>query len=294
MAAAPQPEDWISSLARIIRASDREILAVIRSAYSDINKMLIALGKKSGIGSEVRADQLRAVRAALLRAHAEILKQAGQITESRRLEAAARATALSSAVDSVLFAAAGSTAGRVLAESFAATAASGLDAAIARLTGASVPLSYRVYRTEVWLNGRVEAKINSALARGLGAREFAAEARDWINPNTPGGVRYAALRLARTEINNAFHAISIESAQKPWVTGMKWNLSRSHRKADDCDRLARADNERMGAGVYSKGSVPRKPHPQCFCYVTPVVIGEDDFLDNLVAGNYDGFLRQRR
>ena len=101
------------------------------------------------------------------------------------------------------------------------------------------------------------------------------------------------LRLARSEINNAFHAISVNhNVEKPWVEGMRWHLSRSHPKPDDCDKFAKGGPK--GDGVYRPPSnTPRKPHPHCFCYVTPEVPTEDAFLDRLIAGNYDDYLNSK-
>lgn len=243
-----------------------------------------------GIGAQVREEQLRLIQRNLLREQAAIFRRTGDIIRARRLEAAARAIQLGSAVDTALLDAVGRTG---QARALRTAALEGLDhtveVALTRMGQSAVPLSERIYRTRVWMDGRVQNMINSALTRGLSAREFAAEARDWFNPNTPGGVRYASMRLARTEINNAFHAVSVNhSAEKPWVEGMKWHLSRSHPKADVCDEYAKGG--RNGDGVFAIRDVPRKPHPQCFCYVTPETPSEDEFLDNLVAGNYDSYL----
>jgi len=102
------------------------------------------------------------------------------------------------------------------------------------------------------------------------------------------------MRLARTEINNAFHAMSaMDIEAKPWVDASQWHLSRSHPKADGCDKLAKDDSANMGPGVYPKGKTPSKPHPQCLCYITPKVQKDDDFLDALVGGRYDSYILSR-
>jgi hypothetical protein len=166
-----------------------------------------------------------------------------------------------------------------------------VEVALTRMGQSAVPLAQRIYRTEVWMRGRVQDMINSALSRGLSAREFGREAVDWFSPNTPGGVRYASMRLARTEINNAFHAVSINhSMDKPWVEHMKWHLSGSHPKPDVCDAYSKGGD---GTGLYLPRDVPRKPHPHCLCFVTPQTVDEGAFLDALVGGKYDSYLNSK-
>jgi hypothetical protein len=289
MAAQPQPNEWLAAYARVQRLADRDILRLLDQSLKDTRRMLRALEKKSNIGAMVRAEQLRTIKRHMLAEQAKIFRKLGDIVSARRVEAAARAVALGTATDAALFSAIGDTArARALGEALSQGLAHSTEVAVTRMTQSSFPLAQRIYRTQAWMDGRVEAGINSALARGLSAKEFAREAEDWFNPNTPGGVRYAALRLARSEINNAFHAISVNSAMgKPWVHGMQWHLSSSHPKADVCDQYAHEDHSRLGAGVYKVEEVPRKPHPHCFCYVTPVLESEDAFIDNMFAGKYD-------
>ena len=103
------------------------------------------------------------------------------------------------------------------------------------------------------------------------------------------------MRLARSEINNAFHAVAVQQAQdKPWVHAMQWHLSRSHPKPDLCDEYAKENKFDLGAGIFRKADIPRKPHPHCFCYVTPVQLDEEDFLDQLTSGSFDRYLEEQR
>lgn len=290
----PQPQEWAQAYARIQRLADRDVLAELRRAVRDINHMLRQIDPNLGrVGDLVRIQQLQTVKRNLLNRQSEIFTRMGDIIAARREAAAAAATNLGSAIDQVLFDAIGQgEVARQLKSSLNSGLAQTIDVAVTRITVSQVPLAQRIYNSTVRANGTIQKRINSALLRGLSAQEFAREARDWFNPDTPGGVRYAAFRLARTEINNAFHATSVIQAQeKPWIDNMQWHLSRSHPKADDCDRLAKGGPK--GDGVYPKGEVPKKPHPQCFCFVTPVSPDEDEFLDNLVAGKYDQYLRQK-
>lgn len=292
---APDPTEWLSAYARVQRLTDREILAILRQSSRDVGRMLRAIAAREtrGIGIAVREQQLLVVRQNLLLKQAEIFGKLGDVVSKRRAEAAARAIRLGTAFDAALMERAGATGlGRALMTAVTAGLERTVQVAITRMEQSQFPLSQRIYRTRVWMDGRLQNNINSALARGLSAREFAKEAIDWFRPDTPGGVRFAAMRLARTEINNAFHAISVSQAEeKPWVDRMQWHLSRSHPKVDICDDFANGGRE--GGGIYLVREVPRKPHPHCFCYVTPVSPDEDEFLDNLVAGKYDRYLDEK-
>lgn len=292
--AAPEPIDWIRGYVRIQQVADREILRVIARAHWDIVRMLRSYeGRPLSISELVRIEQLKTIQRNMMRKQAEIWERLGDIIRARQLQAAALAINLGSAIDDVLLAATGrEDDARALKRALTAGTEQSMNTAMARMGLSAVPLSQKIYLDRVWMDGRIQRLINSALLRGLSAREFASEARNWFSPNTPGGVRYAAMRLARTEINNAFHATSVMQAQeKPWISQMKWHLSRSHPKADECDALAKGGKE--GDGVYAKNEVPRKPHPQCLCFVTPVPVDEDAFLDAFVAGKYDDYLKSK-
>lgn len=297
MPAMPEPVDWLASYARVQRLADREVLATLRQAVQEINKDLAWLRTQTNFSSAVRMQQFQQTRRALLREMATVFRRTGDVIEARRLESAARAVKLGNAVDMALFSTAGQAGVAVatqLGEALLATQEHTLEVAMSRMGMSRVPLSQRVYNNSVALGGQLDRKINAALARGLSAREFADEVADFISPNTAGGIRYASMRLARTEINNAFHAMSAANmAEKPWVLGSKWNLSGSHPKADQCDRLAKDESDGMGAGVYKTAHIPSKPHPQCLCYITPEVEPDDVFLDHLVSGRYDEYLRSK-
>ena len=288
--AVPAPQDWIAAYAKVQKLADADLLAVLRKAFADIDQMLKAMSAQRSVSEAVRIEQLKTVQRHILRQQAEVFARLGDIVESRSAQAAAAASELGSAIDDVLLAATGDAeTARNLKTSLASTAEQGVQAAISRMTMSEVPLAQRIYNTQAWMDGRIQRGINSALARGLSAREFAKEARDWFDPSVPGGVRYASMRTARSEINNAFHATSIQqAAEKPWIDKMQWHLSSSHPKPDLCDAYAKGGKD--GDGIYAPKDVPRKPHPHCFCYVVPVSPDEDEFLDNLLAGKYDKYL----
>ena len=282
--AQPDPQDALRAYVTIQQAADKEILRALRDAYKDVNAQLARMSR-AGVSDLDRARAL-AIKQSILLAQADLFERTGQTIQRRRVQAAARAIQVAGRYDEIAFAAVGRERdARAVAEGLEATEARAIDAVEARLGGASyVPLSERVYRTQVWSSGVLERRINSALARGLNAQQFAQELQPLVNPNTPGGPRYAALRLARTEINNAYHAMAIRAAQlKPWVTKVTWHKSKSHTRKDICDEL---DGQK-----FKPEEVPRKPHPQCLCYITPDVDEDDDaFLDALADGDFDEFI----
>lgn len=77
-----------------------------------------------------------------------------------------------------------------------------------------------------------------------------------------------AMRVARTETNIAYRRADNERWQQmDFVLGQRVNLSRSHPKKDICDKLA---------GDYPVDFVFDGWHPQCFCFVTPIIMDEDE------------------
>ena len=163
----------------------------------------------------------------------------------------------------------------------------GVVNAVQRVTKTEQSLSARVYNTRALSNRWVSRQINSVMVRSGSAKEIAKAVRSSIRPSTPGGVSYAALRLGRTELNNAFHATSISMAEnRPWILGMGWHLSSTHvfdpKKPDLC--------ELYDGKVYKIDQTPAKPHPQCRCWVAPEVEPFEMFLSNLTAGHYTDWI----
>lgn len=294
---APRPDDWRIQQAIVLQSADAAVIRLLKRAQRDINAQLREIrSRPAGIGRDVREAQLNLVRRNLSEQLGKTWRELGNLIEARRAEAVARSIDFQRQQDTFTLLSHGVPGGASVAENIARTEAAqssrGIDNMMARVSGASyVPLSRRVYNSNVGINSQVDRMVNSALARGLSAQEFARELEPFVNPNTPGGMRYAALRLARTEINNAAHAQAISSVQdNPWVKRMQWHLSGSHTKPDICNVLATKGPN--GDGTYPKEAVPLKPHPQCFCYATAVTEDDDDeaFLNGLV----EGFIEENR
>lgn len=267
---------------------DRDVVRLLNIALRDLEKQLRSIRGKTSISARVEEAQLQSVAAAIQRTLAELFDSLGQTAAARQAEAAAVAIEQAWDWDQILLTRIGLTADQraAMKASLLQTADRSVQAAVTRITGGGMPLSRRVYRTRDLSSGLVDRRINSALARGLNWSQFAGEVKGLINPNTAGGVSYAAKRLARTEINNAYHAMSVaQTRDKPWATGMKWNLSRSHPEPDLCDLYA-------DRGPYQPDAVPAKPHPHCLCYVTPELVDYDTFLGEYRAGRYDSYLAE--
>lgn len=121
-------------------------------------------------------------------------------------------------------------------------------------------------------------------------------AGDTLQPWQSRGVSYNALRLARTEIQYANHAVTSEIARNfPGIVGRKSRLSPEHPVTDICDEYA-------AGGPYGPDADFLPLHPQCLCYWEEVLMpkaefaaqvrgwaaGENDFLDE-----YSAWLDQR-
>lgn len=77
-----------------------------------------------------------------------------------------------------------------------------------------------------------------------------------------------AMRVTRTETNIAYRRADHERWQQmDFVLGQKIQLSKNHPMRDICDKLQ---------GIYPKDFVFDGWHPQCFCFVTPILVDEDE------------------
>lgn len=278
----PPANAWLLRYIEIQRRNDVKLDKILREAAADAEKAVKAIGDKPGIGAAVRKAQLIGAQGAITKVLAALWREVGSLIRAGRAEAQAEALSTSFDWDEVLLARVykDSKKRQAMRESLLLSADRNVDAMIRRVFHTSQPLSRKVYQTQALSKGWVDRAINSALARGASVDELAKVAKEFIRPETPGGATFAARRLARTEINNAYHAQSIEAQQgKPWVTGMRWNLSKSHNKTDICDVFARQ-------GVFPVDQVPAKPHPQDLCYVTPETMGPEEFDKMLLAGAF--------
>lgn len=270
-----------------IRATDREIAAILRDAAKEAEK-IIANNVSDSVSARVRRAQYRIALSQLTQLSAEMW---GSITPAiqrgidRAIEEGIKGII---DLDTIL---ADAVADNTLRNSVIRGAERAADTVRSRLIN-DIRLSPKVYRTRALSQGWVAKAVNRGLALGQSADEIARSVRHMINPNTPGGVSYAAKRLARTEINNAFHTSTIRlAADDPWTAGFKWVLSDSHPRPDPCNPLAEDDHDGLGAGIFLPKNVPGKPHPQCLCYLLVIHVPEDEFIDKLIAGDYDDYIK---
>ena len=88
-------------------------------------------------------------------------------------------------------------------------------------------------------------------------------------------LHYNAMRVARTEINNAWKGSYKEKMdQLDFVENVKWNLSRSHKEPCNCETYASQDLYGLGPGIYPKNAVPHNglsAHPNCLCNITMIL-----------------------
>ena len=96
-------------------------------------------------------------------------------------------------------------------------------------------------------------------------------------------VKYNALRLARTEIQQAYwKGQKISDKESDIVKGTKWNLSGSHPNYgyyEICEKRADHD-EGLGKGVYPPGKTPWD-HPNGLCWLVSVLKEKDELISTL-------------
>lgn len=234
----------------------------------------------------VRAAQARAAVVAIQSTLSYFWTSMGEATKAGRADAAAEAVLLGFSWDlpKWRFIKTDTAERDKLRDSLVKSARFNVESAIARVYKSYIPLSEQVYKTKALADGWVDRSVESGLARGLTVREMQKEVKEFIRPEVKGGVSYAARRLARTEINNAYHAATIvDNENKPWVAGMVWRLSGSHPRLDICDVLAKNS-------PYPKEDVPPKAHPHCLCTTYPETVSDEDFWDAFNDGEYDDYI----
>jgi len=182
-------------------------------------------------------------------------------------------------------------------------------------------LSDRVWRIHGTMNKNLKNIIEQSINQGTSAVEFSRAVEDYlertgpawrtdIKPGLQAGdtvktsdgrvytikqpratVKYNALRLARTETNQAYHrAQQISDKESDIVKGTKWNLSKSHPiypanysykgYNEICDYRAKADHHGIGPGVYPPGETPYD-HPNGLCYLTSELLEGEELINKL-------------
>lgn len=279
---------WLQRYLTIQAKHDVKVRTALLQSSQDASDQISSLANSPTFSNGVRTAQLRII----MKIVSEVLndlfkKQIPLITAGSKQAARAAVTAFGETDRDFLRQAFNSSAGKANVNDFIQgqyiQAELSVMHLISRIEKSSHPLSTRVYRTRRLANTWVQREVNSAIVRGESAAYIAKRVRSSIRPNVPGGVSYAALRLGRTELNNAFHATSVALAQdRPWVEGMVWHLSQTHERTEGTKEIC----ERYSEELFQVDNVPAKPHPQCRCFVTPKVEPLDVFVRNLTAGTY--------
>jgi hypothetical protein len=277
---------------RAEQAAIQDILRDLRDAQADMMRTINRLETKSGIGSQVRRAQLAMIRRELLKVQTELWVEIGKRIRAAGPDIADAAAEAEAQMERFLFRTAGLASPGPLIAAQQAYAERTVANYLSRRTN-NISLSERVYRSKALAAGWVDRAVNRVIVSGGSWRDIAKAVRPMIDPDVPGGVSYAAKRLARTELNNAFHATQQRLAEvNPFVVSVQWHLSRSHPKKDKCDDLASGHSAGLKKGHYRKGSVPSKPHPQCLCFTTSVPLGENDFLKQFSMTDLDNITKK--
>lgn len=142
-------------------------------------------------------------------------------------------------------------------------------------------MMYRRYHTiKVQKNGKKKDVVTWRRRRIIdGKVRFVEEPLEKVGMGVYRSARKNALRVARTEINSAYHKARNERWQnEPFVIGQYIHVSPQHNIDDICNDLE---------GRYPKDYVWISWHPQCICTSDPITIqGEEkkEFYKRLMSG----------
>jgi len=172
-------------------------------------------------------------------------------------------------------------------------------AMLARTRADGLKISDRIWRTSERARNSVRIIVEDAVARGQDSRTTARQVQQYLQPGVwtahkeetrrrlgvHKDISYEAMRLARTEMNNAFHEGMLAANQhSPGYQGIYWRLSaaRVMPRPDICDDMA-ASTLYGAAGFYPKGQEPVRPHPACLCVPVASWEGPEQFANRLRA-----------
>lgn len=267
---------------RVSQSVTNDVLArLFLDAANDVGDMIAELMSSPRFGARTRAAQLKQVQANLKTISTQLWGTTDESIRQGIFHAADMAATQHLDLDAMMGMPVKGVAG--YAENMYILSGRSAEAVIAR-KNFGYTLSQRVTTNNSATISRISGIVDRGLAQGLGAKELAARVRGFISPDVPGGASYAANRLARTEIQNGYHDARVQQMKgRPWIEKVQWNLSGSHPRSDQCDSIKQD-------GPYEPKDVPRKPHPQCFCFVTPVLPEPDDFVRRLRRGDYDDWM----
>jgi len=271
----------------VTRETLQKLQLAFEKAYEDVVRILLGIDNDPRLTAQrafwrSKRDQLKAIAEGLKNGYADALKEGMNLVTLNAAE-------VSEMAETMLLTSKGYSAELVSPE-FRTLPLAAVDHVWKRIGTDGLTLSDRIWKLEKHIWQRTDAIVLSGIARGQSAIDMAKELqRDILGITKPeqipenlrwttgisrsvrgrGTIHYNALRLARTEIANAYHEAEVMSATASRVVlGLKWNLSPAHGQYDVCDQLASQDVYGIGEGVYPPGSTPLCPHPNDMCFVT--------------------------
>lgn len=164
---------------------------------------------------------------------------------------------------------------------FGHVAAGAVNRAATRYYRDGLKLSNRLYNLDQAARKAIEDTILQALTEGVSSRDLGKRLQEGLAKAGADNPRYQAMRIARTEINQAHREAHIQSCLDPitgrlksFISAIGFRLSLSHPKADICDVWAGADSG-LGPGNYLPDDVPID-HAHGLCYSVSVLVEHPD------------------
>lgn len=275
VASLPRP---LADQLKVVGWTDGEIRRIARLAGQEAERIVRT------------SSSLRGAQAKLAAANAEMWAGVKSATTTGMGDAVYESLELNALIDEELMAKAG-VSSRYWRASQLATAQQGVESLISRKEN-GITLSQRVWRQSQAAQKGLNDAINTGLVLGKGPAEIARDVRKYISPNVPGGASYAAMRLGRTEVLNAYHQTSVRKYQQtPWIGSVEWRLSGSHPRPDECNEYEGGGDR--PDGTWSPGEVPGKPHPNCLCYIEPVLMDFNEYAKRFDNGEFDEYIDEQ-
>jgi hypothetical protein len=288
---SPTPLQRYAAVQKVV---DKELAAILRDAANEGERILERLLGRTGVGAAVQRRQVAEAVRALRTLQGQMWGHITPAVSAGMARAGMQVAEAENLVNRLLFNPVFGGPIPELERAMQVRAQVAIKNYQARMDN-GISLSDQVYKSKALSNGLVDKEINRGLLLGRTAKQIASSVRDLINPATPGGVSYAAFRLGRTEVNNAFHRAQInQRIDSPFTTGFKWHLSGSHPTPDECNQYAEKTHFDGGdPGVFRPGDVPGKPHPNCLCYLTTEQISEEEFIQGFISGKYNTYIDEQ-
>lgn len=282
---------WLRKYLRVQRKYDKRIEQHLVSARDDVERAILALSQPDTMSAGVRRAQLIGAHGGITRVLKALYEALGDTTRAGLLDASLEAMKSSVEWSENVIEALDIDPDqrKAMINGLTGSSTHAVQAMMTRILDSERPLSSRIWTNYRSNKARIDRIVNSHIVKGSSAADLAKDVKAFVDPKAPGGVSYSAKRLARTEMNNAFHAQSINAAQQfPWIHESEWRLSGSHpthSPGDKCEVYARQ-------GRFPNSKIPNKPHPNCLCYIVPVVPDITELWADIQDGKYDSWVEE--